>query len=91
VTWLAITTLCILITTGGLIVYDFVAGHYGGYEATLSAHVLEWSLAYPVITLAAGILFAHLFLPSDIKLGWNHPVLPLALGVALGYVFWNQR
>lgn len=47
-----------------LLIYDFGALFFGGYKATVSAQLLKFSMAFPIVALMIGILMGHLFWPN---------------------------
>lgn len=58
--WLAASLLVIVLLAG---VWDIWVTASGTPEETVSAVLHQWSLAYPVLPLALGIILGHIFWP----------------------------
>lgn len=58
-------TQCLVIAlTVALIAYDIVIYKTVGSDATISRVILPWAYRYQLLPFAAGIVTAHLFMPS---------------------------
>lgn len=47
--------------------FDLFVYLYYGTEPTLSAIILEWSQAYPILPFVFGVLCGHLFWPQYLE------------------------
>jgi hypothetical protein len=65
-TWILASAIIVLFAPAIIIIYDLLAIHFGGPEASLSAAIQRIARAYPELpALCAGLfvwLWAHLFL-----------------------------
>ena len=58
-----LTDYIIVFTIFSLIIYDVWVILKDGVKASISVRVYTWSLKYPIIPFAFGVLFGHLFWP----------------------------
>lgn len=80
----------IVLTTLAILSYDVlliqVFGRFrNDYENTISSQLLTWSIDYPVVTAAGGLLMGHLFVPaksdSFVARHWSLRVLPSVVAI----------
>jgi len=62
VDWQTLSGILIILAPALVLIYDVVAGYFGGRQATLSAAVERLALAYPELPALAGGLFCWLWL-----------------------------
>jgi hypothetical protein len=62
-----LTKYFLLFATIITIIYDIVIINVGGVDATISRVILAWSMAYPILPLAVGIVVGHLWWAQKIE------------------------
>lgn len=58
-----VTKYVIVAVVVGLSLYDLLAVHFGGQEATISRVFYAWACTDPIVAAVAGALVAHLCWP----------------------------
>ena len=63
-----VTDVVLVVVIVLLCLYDLAIVSSVGAEATISRRVLYWTLQYPLIAFATGMLIGHLFCPQVIRI-----------------------
>jgi hypothetical protein len=70
------SALIVIITPALIVIYDLLAYHLAGMDATITAVIHRWQIKYPELPALVGGLFAwlwlHLFLSGLIRAMGHH-------------------